>query len=238
MTEITKTQIIEYLNPTAEPTIERVDGEQELGKDAFLKLLITQMQNQDPLNPTEGIEFTSQLAQFSSLEQLSNLNTSFSGINSVLQAQNNYQAINMVGKEITALGDSLSVLDGEITGGIIALGETSTDTTVHIYDEDGTLVRTLDMGALLAGQHELEWDGRDNNGDLVDDGTYSFEITAYDTEGQPINATSIISGVVSGVTFDSENQPWLLLNGLVVSMSQIMEINQPSETTAETESQV
>jgi flagellar basal-body rod modification protein FlgD len=239
MTELTKAQIIEYLNPPAKPAIERVDGKKELGKDAFLKLLITQMQNQDPLNPTEGVEFTSQLAQFSSLEQLSNLNTNFTGINSVLQAQNNYQAINMVGKGITALSDSMTVEDGETTGGIVALGETSADTTVRIYDEEGSLVKTLDMGILQAGQHEIEWDCRDKNGNMVDDGTYTFKITAYGVDGQEVDSTSIISGVVTGVTFDSSNQPWLLVNGLAVSMAQVMEINQPSQpTTDDTSSEV
>ncbi|MFH1139692.1 MAG: flagellar hook capping FlgD N-terminal domain-containing protein [Pseudomonadota bacterium] len=233
MTTISKSQIIEYLNPAVEPAIKTVDGPQELGKDAFMKLLITQMQNQDPLNPMEGVEFTAQLAQFSSLEQLSNLNTSFSGINAVLQAQNNYQAINMVGKEIRALGDTLSIQDGESTGGVFVLEETAADTTVHIYDEDGLLVRTLDMGSVLSGEQEIEWDGKDNQGDQVEDGLYSFEVTALDQEGQPVTSTSVITGTVSGVTFDSSNQAWLLINGLAVSMSQVLEINAPSQKTAE-----
>ena len=85
---------------------------QELGKDDFLTMLITQLQNQDPLNPTDSVEYTAQLAQFSSLEQLSNVNQNLEYLQMFQASINNAQAVSFIGKEITALGDGIQVTDG------------------------------------------------------------------------------------------------------------------------------
>ena len=226
MSTVSQSQVIESMLNTATSTA-KTTASQELGKDAFLKLLVTQLQHQDPLNPMESVEFTGQLAQFSSLEQLTSLNDSFSGISAALMAQNNYQAINLVGKDVKALGDTLSLIDGSSTKGLYSLEEAAATVQVHIYDEDGTLVRTLDMGTQDAGDHDLVWDGLDQRGRTLADGEYTYEVSAQDSEGSAITVAQQISGRVTGVTFDVNGTPWLLLNKIKINLGNVIEILEP-----------
>ena len=234
MSTISQSQITESLmHATKSASLaSKSTGSQDLGKDAFLKLLVTQLQHQDPLNPMESVEFTGQLAQFSSLEQLTSLNESFSGISSALMAQNNYQAINLVGKDIKALGDTLSIVDGSSTKGIYSLEDTAASVKIHIYDEDGTLVRTMDVGTQDAGDHDVEWDGLDQRGRTLPDGEYTYEVSAEDSEGSAVYVAQQISGRVTGVTFDQNGTPWLILNKIKVNLGNVIEILESGSSSA------
>src|SRR3989339_2077206 len=167
-----------------------VDGTEGMGKMDFLKLLITQLKNQDPLNPMEGVEFTAQLAQFTSLEQLYNINSNFTAMSTMLTAQYNFGTINLVGKEVKAAGDNLSVADGVSTGGIVTLEEAAANVEVRIYDADSTVVGTLNLGPLGAGEHPFEWEAKDARGNAVKDGNYAFVVTAVDQNGNSVETTS------------------------------------------------
>ena len=206
---------------------------QEVNRETFLTLLTTQLQYQDPLNPLEGVEFTQQLAQFSSLEQLMAVNEGITNLGLSFQTQNNFEAIGLVGNEIKALGSMLSVDEGTANSGIYALEEPASAVQVYIYDSDGSLVRTLDLGPQASGEHQIEWDGRDNDGNLVDDGNYQFMVAATGADGELISAMTAITGKVSGVTFDSSGNALLVVNGQTVSLDSIIEIydNSPSENT-------
>jgi flagellar basal-body rod modification protein FlgD len=229
MSTISQQQVTESLMNigTSSAYSSKTTGSQDLGKDAFLKLLVTQLQHQDPLNPMESVEFTGQLAQFSSLEQLTSLNESFSGISSALMAQNNYQAINLVGKDVKALGDTLSVIDGSSTKGLYTLEEVAADVKVHIYDENGTLVRTMELGSQAEGDHDVEWDGLDQRGRSIPDGDYTYEVSAQDSEGSTVAVAQQISGRVTGVTFDQYGTPWLILNTIKINLGNVIEIMGP-----------
>jgi len=225
MSVITENQIMQNMLPQSSATnaVESVDSSNELDRDAFLKLLLTQLQNQDPLNPMEGTEFTAQLAQFTSLEQLYNLNDSFATVSSTIQASNDFQTISLVGKTIKALGTAMYVREGVPTNGIFQIDEPAASAVINIYDETGQKIRTLDLGALAAGNHNIDWDGRDYNGTLVADGNYDFEILALDAENQAIEASSRVEGKITGVTFET-GAPVLLMNGLEISLADIYEI--------------
>ena len=233
MTVVGRAEVIEYLNPSPSETTSSETN--EMGQDAFLKLLITQMQNQDPLNPMEGIEFTQQLAQFSSLEQLMAINSGFSSLNTTLEAQNNFQVLDMVGKDIKAVGEYLGYKDGQATGGIFNLPKQASQVMVNIYDDEGHTVRTLDLGAMQAGNHDLNWDGFDQYGHEVDEGLYTFEVLASDLGGSPIDVVSAIQGRVTGVTFGDDGTPALLLNGLMVALADVIEVSAPSTAGEEEE---
>ena len=161
-----------------------------LGKDDFLTLLVTQLQHQDPLNPQDSTEFTAQLAQFSSLEQLGNVNDNLEYLKLAMSSANNTEAVSLIGKQIIAAGNSIQLDDG---AGVACNFELAGDTSavaVNIYDTNGNFIRAFEGGALNAGAHALEWDGKDSEGKSVPDGAYTFEVLAVDYNNQMVNATT------------------------------------------------
>lgn len=209
------------------PEITRVDGPKELGKDAFLKLLMTQMQYQDPLNPVENTEFVAQLAQFSSVEQLTQVNEQFTSVNSALLAQNQFQSISLVGKQVKAAGSSLSVNNGDSIPGMYTLADAATKVTIKIYDADNKLVKVLEKGPQAQGEYNVDWDATDHLGTKVPDGVYKFEVIAKDNKDQSIETGSMIKGTVSGVTFGVNGVPTLLVGDIRMNIGDIIEISTP-----------
>jgi len=173
-----------------------------LDKDAFLRLLTTQLQNQDPLNPTDSTEFTAQLAQFSSLEQLSNVNETLNTLKLYEASINNAQAVGFIGKDIIANGNSIEKKSGQPVSCDYELPAAAKSVVVTIYDATGNFVRDYQKTALAAGQQSLTWDGRDRNGNTVADGAYTFEVQALDPKGAKLNVTTFSKGTVTGVTFE------------------------------------
>jgi flagellar basal-body rod modification protein FlgD len=173
-----------------------------LDKDAFLRLLTTQLQNQDPLNPTDSTEFTAQLAQFSSLEQLSNVNETLNTLKLYQASINNAQAVGFIGKDIVASGNSIEMKGGQPVSCDYEIPAAAKSVVVTIYDATGNFVRDYQITALGAGQQSLTWDGRDRNGNTVADGAYTFEVQAVDQKGAKLNVTTFSKGTVTGVTFE------------------------------------
>jgi flagellar basal-body rod modification protein FlgD len=173
-----------------------------LDKDAFLRLLTTQLQNQDPLNPTDSTEFTAQLAQFSSLEQLSNVNETLNTLKLYEASINNAQAVGFIGKDIIANGNSIEMKGGQPVSCDYEIPAAAKSVVVTIYDATGNFVRDYQKTALAAGKQSLTWDGRDRNGNTVADGAYTFEVQALDQKGAKLNVTTFSKGTVTGVTFE------------------------------------
>jgi flagellar basal-body rod modification protein FlgD len=151
-----------------------------LGKDDFLTLLVAQLQHQDPLNPQDSTEFTAQLAQFSSLEQLGNVNDNLEYLKLATAAANNTEAVSLIGKQIIAAGNAIQREDGAAVACNFELAAEASAVAVNIYDPNGNFIRTFEGGALSAGAQALEWDGKDSQGHSVPDGVYSFEVLAVD----------------------------------------------------------
>ena len=197
-----------------------------LGKEDFLNLLITQLQNQDPLNPTDSTEFTAQLAQFSSLEQLSNVNDNLEQLQNFQAATNNSQAVSLLGKEIMANGNFLQLSDGEPIGCDFSLGRDAAAVVVNIYDSTGEFVKAFESEDLAAGRHTLVWDGTDRNGNPAKDGNYTFEILAADANGQNVNVTAFFTGTVNTVTFEN-NTPFLISGGQKIALGDVIQVAAP-----------
>jgi flagellar basal-body rod modification protein FlgD len=198
-----------------------------LGKDDFLKLLITQLKNQDPLNPTDGTQFASQLAQFSSLEQLSNLNDAIQqSMNNSLyltQSINNSLASNLVGKNVTVLSDSVTNTgQGETQLGY-TLPKNAASVSVDIQDEFGATVKTIQGVPALAGDNKVSWDFSDNDGNKLPEGKYTFKVNAVDESGNSITAQTFSSGTIDGIKY-SNSGAMVLINGEQYNLSDIMEI--------------
>lgn len=172
-----------------------------VGKEQFLHLLVTQLQNQDPLNPADSTEFTAQLATFSSLEELQNINTTLEGVSTSQTILTNSQAVDYIGKKIQALGDQLYLADGEADPIEFNIDDDAAGVYIKIYNQYGEFVQDLELGAMSAGQHSVEWDGLDHNGDTAADGSYRFEAMAVDQNGDAASITSFTTGTVSGVYY-------------------------------------
>ena len=202
-----------------------------LGKDDFLTLLLAQLQNQDPLNPADSTEYTAQLAQFSSLEQLSNVNANLEYMQLYQASINNAQAVSFIGKEIIALGDEVRVADGQAQNCRFELSGDASGVVVNIYDGNGKLVKALEQGALNAGRQTVAWDGTDQNGNTVADGNYTFEVQAVDAADQDVAAVTYSSGLVEGVTF-IEGVTYFLVGNQKIPISDIVEVIQPESSAA------
>ena len=198
---------------------------EDIGIDQFLTLFIAQIKNQDPLSPLDSAEFTAQLAQFTSVEQLYGMNNSLSDIKETLNDQGGQQdLIALIGKTVKADENTISVENGVVLSGFYTLDETS-DTTVSVYDNNGLKIRTLYSGWNEKGEHNINWDGRDESGEIVSDGTYTFEVTARDENGFYVPAKTYISGEVTGVTYTYGN-PYLTIGDKLISRDNIIEVNQ------------
>jgi flagellar basal-body rod modification protein FlgD len=176
---------------------------ESMGKDAFLKLLITQLQHQDPLNPADSTEFTAQLAQFSSLEQLSNVNANLDTLKLYQASINNAQAVGFIGKEILANGNAIEKSGGQPVACEFELPAEANRVVVTIYDATGGFVKDIDMTGQFSGRQAVVWDGTDRNGNPAADGTYSFEVQAQGVNGAPLSVSTRSRGIVTGVVFEN-----------------------------------
>jgi flagellar basal-body rod modification protein FlgD len=197
-----------------------------LGKDDFLKLLIMQLRYQDPMNPMQGTEFASQLAQFSSVEQLQNINTNLTSsldANSVMtQSINNALATTFIGKQVRAVTDTFRT-----TGNPVSIGYTlpsgASTVSVTITDANGNTVRSINGLDSSKGEHTVKWDGKDDKGNTAPAGQYSFKITANDSSGKAVSLAQYVYGTVSAVKFSSSGTVFVV-DGSDVPLSSIMEI--------------
>ena len=174
-----------------------------MGKDDFLRLLVAQLQSQDPMNPMESADFTAQLAQFSSLEQLQNINTSLGTIGTSQSVLTSSQAVGFMGKTITAIGDTIEVRDGQGQDLQFSLDKDAAGSYLRIYDQQGNFIRQVETGALTSGQNSVAWDGQDYLGGQAPDGTYTFEVEAIDELGNTVTSTTYMTGEVTGVHFQN-----------------------------------
>jgi flagellar basal-body rod modification protein FlgD len=214
---------IEPTTSTHDSAVNSVD--EILGKDDFLNLLIAQLQNQDPLNPTEGTEFTAQLAQFSSLEQLSNINGNLENMELFQASMTNSQAVSYIGKEITARGNSIQLTQDQPVPCNFELEADAEIAVISIYDSAGGFLSMFETGPLTAGRQTGVWDGTDSNGNRLPDGIYSFEVQAADADNQGVDVTPLISAVVTGVSF-KDNKANLVTELQTIAIEDVMDVSE------------
>jgi flagellar basal-body rod modification protein FlgD len=190
-------------------------------QDDFLKLLIAQLQNQDPLQPMDNQEFAAQLAQFNSLGQLIDINQKLGTLQNTQAAANQFNATSMIGKEITTYANSLSLPAGDSGKVAYQLGANAAKVVVNVYNEAGELVRQIDAGAQSAGEKIVSWDGNDSAGRRLGAGLYHFEINAIDLSGRRVAAVGRLQGLVTGVKL-SGGEPILEVGGLDVPLGRVI----------------
>jgi flagellar basal-body rod modification protein FlgD len=202
------------------------------GEETFLKMFMAQMKYQDPLNPMESSEFTAQLAQFSSLEQLFTVNENLESIKASQGQADRFDALLCIGKEITAEGNSLSLHTGEAATGAFQLGG-SGECTVMILDGHGNPIRKIQLGYMEGGEHHFEWDGLDESGNQWAPGIYGFKVLALGDQGQPLSVKTMIAGQVDKVALEGTS-PVLYVGGIPVALSQVKDIRSPEPVSADT----
>lgn len=195
----------------------------DLGKQEFLQLLTAQLSNQDPLNPMENQEFVAQLAQFSSLEQLIGLGEGMQNLAIAQAVGNGTNMVGMIGKEVAYVGDSISHTAGMAEELHMQVPEDANRVTVTVHDSDGKVVRTIEAGAMEAGDQSVVWDGKNNDGQDVDSGEYTFKVSAEDADGKPVEISTQLRGTVTGVTYES-GYPELIVNGQRIAVGQVVEV--------------
>ena len=175
---------------------------QGMGKDQFLQLLTAQLAHQDPMNPLEDKEFIAQLAQFSLVEQgvATNDHLDFLGLS--MGALVNAQLPSLIGKDVIASGDTVEVVHGEPTSLRYGVEGEASEVTLQVLDTDGNAVRTVTLGAHDEGQHDYEWDGLDDDGAVVPEGSYRLEVHAKKDDAT-VGTNTRIHGRVTGLDFRS-----------------------------------
>lgn len=210
-------------------TEEKEKKNDELGQDAFLTMLVAQLQNQDPLNPMDGTDFSAQLAQFSQLEQLINLNDSMDTLANSFSQNNESDVVSYIGKQVTGNVDVMNVDEGTVSGGFYNLSKPA-DVMISITDADGNTVKTLYEGQQANGSHLISWDGTDNAGKAVDDGTYNYTVLANSGSGF-VEVPATVSGTVDGITYNND-KAYLVVQGILLDPKSLTAVIDPEETSS------
>jgi flagellar basal-body rod modification protein FlgD len=225
MTNISEVQ---FSNP-------RLDGydysiDKELGKTDFLTLLVTQLRYQDPLEPMQDQEFVAQLAQFSQLEQLENmsesLDTSIQVDYIMSQTIANTMATTLIGKKVVAEGANFDLIPGEDISLGYNLAADAASVNIKIFDDTGTLVKTVNLSDVSDGNSTYRWDGRNDNGSPLAAGNYTYEVSAVTLTGESITVENRVIGFVQAVKYLDGKAYLIVDGGYKVDLSTIIEIEQ------------
>jgi len=171
----------------------------ELDKDSFLKLFVTQLQNQDPLNPDDSAQMAAQLAQFQGLEQMMNVNKNLEKMQDSDSTSRAVGLINFVGKDIKLDSGKIRLENGAISQALFRLDGESVNTTLEVRDSAGVVVHASDLGLKSPGEHLLEWNGLKNDGTKAATGAYTLVVSAKDMNGNDLPTKLTTTVKVTGV---------------------------------------
>jgi flagellar basal-body rod modification protein FlgD len=193
-------------------------------QNTFLQLLVAQLKNQDPTNPMDSSQMTSQLAQISTVQGISQLNTSLSSLSSQLAAGQQSQAALLIGSTVLAPGNTIPVASGKAGAFGVSLANDVSDLQVVVKNSAGTIVNTIDLGKQSAGTIPVGWTPTDTAGNALPDGTYT--ITAMGTiNGQQATASTLTGATVESVVTQSSGTAGLVLsNGSTVDLTSVAAI--------------
>lgn len=230
----------ETLNKVADPNYVdtskkmRTVGNAELGKDAFMTLLLTQMKNQDPTNPLKSHEMAAQLAQFTQLEKLTNIDSGISALRKDGQPNMNFQALAFIGKTITTDNSKVSRTEAEAVHDIrFTLPADAQDMKMVVKDANGEPVRNLEFRNLKTGKNELQWNGMTDEGAKAPPGEYSISFEATGSNGRKLFVETKTEGVISGVNFTPKG-PQLMVGKQVVNMADVKSISESQPMSMQT----
>lgn len=206
----------------------RGSGSNKMDKDSFFKLMIAQLKNQDPSNPLKNHEMAAQLAQFSSLEQMTNINTTLTEIKGASKPVEQFQALNLIGKQVA--GDASKIIRSENDNEHdfkFKLPMDAKQADVKVMNSKGDIVREYKFNELKQGENEISWNGNDDKGRKAPAGNYTFQITATGVGGNKIQPKTDFEGVITGMSFSPEG-PVLQIGKQAVRLKDIRQFSDPS----------
>ena len=196
----------------------------EMGQEQFLELMTAQFQNQDPFKPMESGDFLSQIAQFSTVEGIGDLNDSFSGLSQSLVSNQALQATNLVGRQVLAPTGVAALTQGGNIRGNVELPAASGEVVVNVYDQAGQVVRRLELGSQAAGPVAFQWDGLKNDGQFASPGSYFISAEAS-IDGQFESVETLLASEVRSVTLSNSGGLLLDLDGIAsLDFSEVRQI--------------
>jgi flagellar basal-body rod modification protein FlgD len=224
-TPATSTPSTPATNSGANPALDQLTN----NFSTFLTLLTTQLKNQDPTSPMDSNQFTQQLVQFSQVEQQINTNSNLSTLISQGQTQIGAYATSYLGKGVSITNGNASLSSGKATWNY-SLDATATANSLTVTNANGQTVYTA-SGETSSGLHQFTWDGKDNNGNQLDDGTYTLTVKAQTADGSAVTTSVASAGVVSEIDMTSGTPKLLLSGGMEIGLGDIANVaNAPAAT--------
>ena len=199
-------------------------------QDRFLTLLVTQLQNQDPLNPMDNAEVTSQIAQLSTVNGIQQLNNTLLALSGQMDMSQSLQAASLIGKDILYPGEKIALGSDPDTGAKTAttfgidLMSDAAKTKVSILDSAGKVVRQYELDPMHAGIYPMTWDGLDSAGAPAPDGAYTVQVSATDADGQPVSADALTSGHINSIAYTSGGLKLNLALGDKISLLDVRQV--------------
>ena len=198
----------------------------ELDKNAFLLLMLTELQHQDPLEPLKNKDLIAQLSQLTALEQIMNMSKAVQEFVEAQQMVNPAQLASLIGKYVVMRTNEITVQNGEAESIVFNLDEPA-HVVIRIYDENDNLIREEDLGIVEGGMHAWVWDTRNDDGIPVPDGTYKYKVVRVDgTNEEEIGGLE--GGIVEAVQIKN-GKAFVLVNGNLYPIDSIIEISEPRE---------
>jgi flagellar basal-body rod modification protein FlgD len=191
-------------------------------QDRFMTLLVTQMKNQDPLNPLDNAQVTSQLAQLSTVTGIDKLNETMTAMSGSFKSTQSLQAANMIGHGVVVPGSNVELKDGKSVLGF-DLPQNADKIRVLIKDQSGAVVKTVDSNSMTSGFNSVVWDGKTDAGGNAPNGNYKFEVTASAGETK-LTVTPLSFGMVASVSFGTQGTMLSVLNTGEVAMSDVRQV--------------
>lgn len=211
------------IGAAAGAAVKKVDDKSaEAIQDRFMTLLVAQLKNQDPLEPMDNSQVTSQMAQLSTVTGIQDMNSSMEALASTFTGSQTLQATSMLGRQVTINGNGISLSEGAANGSF-ELKQAADKVSVNIRNSAGEILQTIDAGALSKGVHEFSWDGQGPDGKTYANGNYKFEVVAT-ANGAAAEVEPYSTSTVQGVRNGADGLTLLTADGNEVSISDIKQI--------------
>jgi flagellar basal-body rod modification protein FlgD len=215
-------QSVNGVSPTTQAADLKAGG--QITRDDFMKLLIAQLQNQDPLKPMDNQEFAVQLATFNSLEQLIGVNEKLDSLVGKQGLSGQLNSAALIGKDVAGKGNEVNLGASGDTSLHYELAGNAAKVTVQVLNESGAVVRQFNAGSQMTGAQSATWDGENSLGQRLPPGVYSFDVSASDGAGNPVPVTKQVRGLVTGVNLEGP-EPVLEIGQLRIPLSTVTNIH-------------
>ncbi len=206
--------------------------------NAFLTMFMTQLKYQDPTNPMESYQLASQLAQFSTLQKLTEATALIENLQNYAAAINNAEMASLVGKDIAGQTSTVTVNSDGATSLDYRLDVPAANVTVTVTDASGNTVYTENKGTQSAGEYEVGWDGKDSSGNKVSEGSYTVSVSGTDSSGNTVSGTTFVHGTAASLNMNTTTPYYVLddADGTMVPVYNVFRVGTSTDSTSQTES--